>query len=208
MTSFYETLEDCLGNSEAITTLFTNFDIILRHLHNNGYWISNFDITKIEMNNNMPTFESLRKNGLLARENVTPQIKASNIYQLAKVFLMAYNGRIVDAYLNEEYFNFIKSNFDQSNANGLIPNDVYEYFGEIFLRLNFENIVYYQEYLDKKQENLNGNQNSRVNRKSLATDIGRAFAQEDAAYVNILFIPSILALVYLVGLLIYIFFIR
>ena len=54
------------------------------------------------------------------------------------------------------------------------------------------------DYLVKKQQELNGNQNTNVRRKTLSTSYGRAYVSDDSAFVNILFIPSILTLIYLI----------
>ena len=73
------------------------------------------------------------------------------------------------------------------------------------------------DYLNKKVID-EDRSNSNVRRKSLATEAGHAMAfdgkqfvstnNDDAAYVNILFIPSLLALIYLIGLVIYNFVIK
>ena len=204
MISFYDKLVDNLGNFDEITNLLVSFDHMLKSLHNNGLCIYDFNLKKINLYNDKFTLQSF--NGLINDLGVAENMKTLNIYQLAKIGLMAYNNQIVDGKMNQEYFDFIKENLEKFNQNGNIPDDIYEYYEEIFRRLN---ITYMNDYLIKKQDELNGNQNSNVMRKSLSTSVGRAYSKEDnQAYINILFIPSILALVYLIGLLIYTFFIK
>ena len=120
---------------------------------------------------------------------------------------MAYNNVITDGKMYQEHFDFIRNNLELFNQKGYIPEDVYEYYEEIFRRLE---VTYLNDYLNKKKEEQSSNQNTNVMRKSLSTEIGRAYAKEDNenAFVNIMFIPSILALVYLIGLMIYIFIIK
>ena len=108
----------------------------------------------------------------------------------------------VDGNMNQEHFNFLQENLDKFNKNGQIPEEIYEYYEEVFRRLN---VVYMNDYLVKKQVELNGSQNTNVRRKSLATAPGASLAREDSAFVNILFLPTLFAFIYLMGLFIYTF---
>lgn len=203
MITFYDKLVDNLGNYEEITNLLVSFDHMLELLHNNGLCIYDFNPQKVILYNDKFTYQSF--NGLINDIGVAPNMKALNIYQLAKIGLMAYNNKIVDGRMNQEYFEFLRDHLEEFNQNGNIPNEVMEYFGEIFQRLN---ITYLNDYLLKKEQE-NSNQNSIAMKKSLSTAVGRAYAKEDTdAFINILFIPSILALVYLIGLFIYIFIVK
>ena len=151
------------------------------------------------MYDNKFTYNSF--NDLINDIGVSENMKALNIYQLAKIGLMAYNNQVIDGKMNQEYFDFIKDNLHNFNANGQIPEEIMEYYGEIFERLNIE---YMNNYLMEKRQEKNGNQNTNVMKKSLATDIGRAYAKEDNnAFVSILFIPTLITLLYLIGLIVY-----
>ena len=202
--TFYDKLNECLDDKDELTRALLEFDHMLELLHNNGFCIYDFDPKKIILDQGKLTFNSFKNviNDIGNYQN----IKEINIFQLSKIGLMAYNNNIVDGKMNQEHFDFIKDKLEQFNSNGLIPEDIYEYYEEIFRRLN---ICYMNDYLIKKQEERSSNQNTNVMRKSLATDIGRAYAKEDNnAFVNIMFLPSILALGYLIGLIIYIFVIK
>ena len=202
--TFYDKLNEVLDDKDELTQVLLEFDHMLELLHNNGFCIFDFDPKKIILDNGKLTFNSFRDviNDIGNYRN----IKEINIYQLSKIGLMSYNNIIVDGRMNQEHFDFIKDKLEEFNSNGLIPEDIYEYYEEIFRRLN---ICYMNDYLMKKQEERSSNQNTNVMRKSLATDIGRAYAKEDSnAFVNIMFLPSILALGYLIGLIIYIFVIK
>ena len=104
--------------------------------------------------------------------------------------------------MNQEHFTFLQENLEKFNQNGLIPDSIFEYYEEIFKRLN---VIYMNDYLVKKQTELNGNTNTNVRRKSLATNIGRAYVSDDNAYVNVLLLPTLLTLIYLIGLFVYVF---
>jgi len=204
MISFYDKLMDSLGNTDEITNTLISFDYMLKLLHNNGLCIYDFNPKKIILYNDKFTYQSF--SGLINDIGVSENMKSLNIYQLSKIGLMAYNNQVVDGKMNQEYFEFLRDNLKDFNQNGNIPEDIYEYYSEIFERLN---ITYMNDYLITKQKEQNGNENSIVMKKSLSTAVGRAYAKEEnEAYVNILFIPSIIALVYLVGLFIYVFIIK
>ena len=202
--TFYEKLNECLDDKDELTRALLEFDHMLELLHNNGFCIYDFNPKKIILDNGKLTFNSFRDviNDIGNYRN----IKEINIFQLSKIGLMSYNNIIVDGRMNQEHFDFIKDKLEEFNSKGLIPEDIYEYYEELFRRLN---ICYMNDYLMKKQQEKSSNQNTNVIRKSLATDIGRAYAKEDNnAFVNIMFLPSILALGYLIGLIIYIFVIK
>ena len=130
---------------------------------------------------------------------------------MAKIGLMAFNHVITNGNMNQEHYNFILENINKFNQNGNIPNDFYEYYEDLFLN---GNINYLNDYLENKKKD-EGRNNSI--RKSLVTEAGRALstnnlqlnqANDNNAFVNILFIPSILAFIYLIGLFIYTFILK
>ena len=114
--------------------------------------------------------------------------------------------------MNQEHYNLIVENLKKFNQNGNIPSDVYEYYEDLFLN---GNISYLNDYLENKKIE-NSGRTSGI-RKSLATEAGKALSangiqlnqsNDNNAFINILFIPSILALLYLIGLFIYTFIIK
>ncbi len=204
MITFYDKLMDNLGNVDEITNLLIGLDHMLEMIHNNGLCIYDFNPKKIILYNDKFTNQSF--NGLINDIGIAENMKTLNIYQLAKIGLMAYNNQVVDGRMNQEFFEFIRDHLNDFNQNGNIPEEIYEYYEEIFKRLN---ISYMNNYLIKKMQEQSGNENSITMRKSLSTAVGRAYAKEDSdAFVNILFIPSIIALVYLICLFIYVFIIK
>lgn len=203
--TLFEKLEENLYDKNELTRILLEFDHMLESLHNHGFCIYDFDPKKIILDQGKLTFNSFKY--VLNDIGVSQNMKAINIYQLSKIGLMAYNNTLVDGKMNQEHFDFIRNQLEKFNSQGLIPEDVYEYYEEIFRRLN---VCYMNDYLLKKEQDKNSNQNTNVMKKSLSTEIGRAYAKEDneGAFVNILFLPSILTLLYLIGLIIYIFVIK
>lgn len=200
--TLYDLLIDCLEDKDKLTNILIQLDSCLKYLHNHGFCVYDFDPKKIILENNKLTFNSFR----YVINNIIDHDSASkiNIFQNCKIGLFAYNNVVSDGNMNQEHFSFLQENLEKFNQNGLIPDSIYEYYEEIFKRLN---VTYMNDYLIKKQTELNGNSNTNVRRKSLATDIGRAFVNEDAAYVNVLLLPTLLTLIYLIGLFVYIFII-
>ena len=99
-------------------------------------------------------------------------------------------------------------NIKNFNQNSQIPEEFYEYYEDLFIN---GNINYLNDYLENKKQEAGRTTNLR---KTLASEAGRALSgfqiekQDNSAFVNILFIPSILALLYLIGLVIYTFIIK
>ena len=204
MITFYDKLAENIGNYEEITNLLISFDHMLELLHNNGLCIYDFNPQKIILYDNKFTYQSFNK--VINDIGISDNMKSLNIYQLSKIGLMAYNNQIVDGRMNQEHFDFIRDNLSNFNTNGNIPEEIYEYYEEIFIN---GSISYINDYLVKRQQEQNGQENSITMRKSLSTAVGRAYAKEDDnAFVNILFIPSIIALVYLISLVIYFLIIK
>ena len=143
------------------------------------------------------TFKSFQK--VITPINDLMNTKEINIFQLCKIGITAYNSMIIDGNINQEYYDFIRENIEYFN-NENIPDDIYEYYQEVFLN---SNITYLNSYLSKKNSNKSDNQNSLSRRKSLATDIGVAYTNNDDAYVKILFIPSLLVFTYILSLILY-----
>ena len=202
--TLYDYLQEISYDKDELTRVLVNLDSCLEHLHGRGFCITDFDPKKIIIYDGKFTFDSFRNVlGIgYADNNSAKQI---NIFQENKIGLMAYNRMPVDGNMNQEHFNFLQENLDKFNKNGQIPEEIYEYYEEVFRRLN---VVYMNDYLVKKQTELNGQQNTNVRRKSLATDIGRSFAKEESAFVNILFLPTLFAFIYLMGLFIYTFILK
>lgn len=198
--TLYDLLLDCLDDKDKLTNILIQLDSWLKYLHNHGFCVYDFDPKKIILENNKLTFNSFR----YVINNIFDQDSASkiNIFQNCKIGLFAYNNVINDGNMNQEHFTFLQENLEKFNQNGLIPDSIFEYYEEIFKRLN---VVYMNDYLVKKQTELNGNTNTNVRRKSLATNIGRAYVNDDNAYVNVLLLPTLLTLIYLIGLFVYVF---
>ena len=197
-----EVLEDYRDDAKALKNILLALDFAMQRIHEKGYFISNFDPEKIILNNEKFSFLSFK--GLLSRDEYDKSGMRVNLYQAAKIGLLAYSNMKIEGNMNQEYYRLIRDNLSTFNKYEVIPSDLYEYYEEVFLR---GHVGYLLDYLEKKMENKGGY----ANQKRLSTEVGRQFvenANENQAFINVLFIPSILALLYFVGLFIYTFIIK
>ena len=177
--TLFEKIEEISSDPVQLTNFLIQLDSWLEYLHNNNFYIYDFNPKKIVLENGKLTFNSFRL--VLGNLSACQNAKEINIFQNSKIGLFAYNHMPVDGNMNQEHFNFLQDNLEKFNQLGIIPEEIYEYYEEVFRRLN---VCYMNDA------------------------IGRAFVNEEAAYVNILFIPSILTLIYLIGLFVYTFILK
>lgn len=200
--TLYDLIEEVKYDKESLTRVLINLDSCVEYLHNRGFCILDFNPKKIVLENRKLTFNSFRSVlGVGEYKNA----KRINIFQENKIGLMAYNNMPVDGNMNQEHFDFLQTNLEYFNKNGQIPDEIYEYYEEVFRRLN---VCYMNDYLVKKQQEKMGNQNINIRRKSLATAPGTVLSREEAAFVNILFIPTLITFVYILSLFIYVFVLK
>ncbi len=199
--TLYDLLEMLRMSEEydELTKVLINLDSCLEYLHNHGYCIYDFNPKKIILENGKLTLNSFKS--VINDIGVYQNSKEINIFQNCKIGLTSYNNMPIDANMNQDHYNFIRENINKLNNN--VPEEIFEYYEEVFLNSNLD---YLNNYLVKKRQEAVSNQNTNVRRKTLATDIGRSFANnDDNAYVKVLFIPTLITFTYLLGLFMYTF---
>ena len=203
--TLYERLEDNLNDKDELTRTLLEFDYMLKLLHSNGYYIRYFDPKKIILYNGKLTNQSF--SGLLDSNISEAKIKR-NIWQLSKIGLMAYCNSLVDGSYPEIWVQFLYSQIKEEIIKdiGVVPEEIYEYYEEVIFKKNY---MYIYDYLLQKKEEAKSNQNAKVYKLTgIYGELKENNDMDKAAFVNILFIPSLLALGYLIGLIIYIFVIK
>ena len=183
---------------DELTKVLINLDSCLEYLHNHGYCIYDFNPKKIILENGKLTLNSFKS--VINDIGVYQNSKEINIFQNCKIGLTSYNNMPIDANMNQDHYNFIRENLNKFNNN--VPEEIFEYYEEVFLNSNLD---YLNNYLVKKRQEAVSNQNTNVRRKTLATDIGRSFVNDDNAYVKVLFIPTLITFTYLLSLFLYCF---
>ena len=198
--TLYDLLESLRMSEEydELTKVLINLDSCLEYLHNHGYCIYDFNPKKIILENGKLTLNSFES--VINDIDVYPNSKEINIFQNCKIGLTSYNNMPIDANMNQDHYNFIRENLNKFNNN--VPEEIFEYYEEVFLNSNLD---YLNNYLVKKRQEAVSNQNTNVRRKTLATDIGRAFVNDDNAYVKVLFLPTLITFTYLLSLFLYCF---
>lgn len=198
--TLYDLLESLRMSEEydELTKVLINLDSCLEYLHNHGYCIYDFNPKKIILENGKLTLNSFKS--VINDIGVYQNSKEINIFQNCKIGLTSYNNMPIDGNMNQDHYNFIRENLHKFNNN--IPEEIFEYYEEVFLNSNLD---YLNNYLVKKRQEAVSNQNTNVRRKTLATDIGRAFVNDDNAYVKVLFIPTLITFTYLLSLFLYCF---
>ena len=198
--TLYDLLEMLKMSEEydELTKVLINLDSCLEYLHNHGYCIYDFNPKKIILENGKLTLNSFKS--VINDIGVYQNSKEINIFQNCKIGLTSYNNMPIDANMNQDHYNFIRENINKLNNN--VPEEIFEYYEEVFLNSNLD---YLNNYLVKKRQEAVSNQNTNVRRKTLATDIGRAFVNDDNAYVKVLFLPTLITFTYLLSLFLYFF---
>ena len=198
--TLYDLLESLRMSEEydELTKVLINLDSCLEYLHNHGYCIYDFNPKKIILENGKLTLNSFKS--VINDIGVYQNSKEINIFQNCKIGLTSYNNMPIDGNMNQDHYNFIRENLHKFNNN--IPEEIFEYYEEVFLNSNLD---YLNNYLVKKRQEAVSNQNTNVRRKTLATDIGRAFVNDESAYVKVLFIPTLITFAYLLSLFLYCF---
>ena len=198
--TLYDLLESLRMSEEydELTKVLINLDSCLEYLHNHGYCIYDFNPKKIILENGKLTLNSFKS--VINDIGVYQNSKEINIFQNCKIGLTSYNNMPIDGNMNQKHYNFIRENLNKFNNN--VPEEIFEYYEEVFLNSNLD---YLNNYLVKKRQEAVSNQNTNVRRKTLATDIGRAFVNDDNAYVKVLFLPTLITFTYLLSLFLYCF---
>ena len=192
--TLYDLLENLKDEPLELTNVLIKLDLIMKYLHDDNYYIYNFDPKKIILYNNQLTVNSFENVSTLITDDNS---KAINILQSCKIGLSTFASLPIDGYLDQSYYEFLKSNIGEFKTFD-IPEDLYSYYQDVFLN---SHIDYLNNFLNLEKGN--SNQNSLSRRKSLATNIGRSYVNNDEAYVKVLFIPTLMAFTYIISLVIY-----
>ena len=197
-----EYLLDC--SIDELFERLMKLDASIMALHQNGFFIVNFDANNIKLKDNELSLSSF--NGKIDYLNSGYNLNGDkqDILEMCAIGICAYNG-FTSFYTNKEFLAYLISNFDTFSSNGKIPKDMLEYYESVLIN---GNIDYLNNFMyKKKNENANSNQvMGNSNRLSKSTAIGRAFDNSrESAYVSVLIIPALAVLIYFVILVILFF---
>ncbi len=217
------TLEDWIRmhpDEDDLRTVFLNMDRAMRYIHEHGYCIEKFHPSVIEILNNeadhvqFKLLMELSKNEMTARQMIQEDIFRSALIQLA-TYLKISN----ISYLNP---NFLRENFDQVAQflpqgdvpyyRGVIQRGASVYFCEFALERRKHDLEELERQLGEEGESdsstvdLDESTDDMVNRKVNDVIYKQINGLKEAAFVNLLLIPTIsIAVLFLIGIILWIF---
>lgn len=186
--SLTEFLSNC--TPEELTERLLMLDKSIMELHQNGYYVVG-NLLDIEVNDGQITLSSFKDKVDYLNSGYNENGDKRDIMEMCAIGVCAYN-RFQAFYCNNEFLKYLSESFDMFLENGNIPEDIANYYQLVFVN---GNVDYMNSYLAKNNAG-KGNNKARVYVKSTA--IGRAFADKEAAYANVLLIPAMVVLVYLI----------
>lgn len=191
------TLKDYLmcEDSEELTEKLMKLDASIMALHKQGFYIVDFDANNIKLYNNELSLASFNNKIDYLNSGINLNGDKKDILEMCAIGICAYNN-FTSFYTNKEFLVHLMNNFDAFSENGKIPPLMLEYYRSVLLE---GNIDYVNNFIYKKENNNVGNQEVSSNsyRLSKSTAIGRSFVDKENAFVNVLLIPSVLVLIYL-----------
>lgn len=182
-------------NQEELTEKLMKLDSSIMSLHQNGFYIVNFDPNNIKLYNGELTLQSFQNKVDYINSGINANGDKRDILELCAIGICAYNG-FKTFYANKEFIAYLMDHLVIFKENGRIPAEMYDYYRSVLVD---GNIDYLNNYMFKKDNNISEN-NSQVSsnayRLSKSTAIGRSFVDKEAAYVNVLLLPAIMVLIY------------
>ena len=193
--SLREYLTSC--SKDEIKECLMKLDASIMALHEiRRLYVVNFDANNIKLYNGELNLSSFNDKVDYLDSGINTNGDKKDILEMCAIGICAYNG-FTTFYTNNQFLAYLVSNFDTFSENGNIPEDMLEYYQDVLVN---GNIDYLNNYIYKK-ENANANSSqvsSNGYRLSKTTAIGKAFVDKEAAYVNILLIPALAVLIYLI----------
>lgn len=209
------TLKNHLNNCQRdiLKDELLKLDASIMTLHQNGFYVVGFDPNTIKVYNGEFNLSSFNNKIDYLNSGYNENGDKKDILEICAIGICAYN-RLSEYYINKNFLNYIKniletisykevelsSELKRFRAN--IPDEMFDYYCDVFVN---GNIDYLNNYLYKKNNSNNSQVSSNSYKLTKSTQIGKQFSENDAAYVNVLLIPAMMVLIYLIGLMIVIF---
>lgn len=197
-------LRDYLMNisTNELTERLIYLDYKLMELKQDGkYYVG--DLADIEIINGEVTIESFKNKYDYLKSGYNINGDYENIIQLCAIGICAYN-KLSVLHTSKEFINYVIDNIEMFLEHGNIPDIMQEYYINVFDR---GKIDYLNNFLREKgninQEDGRGNKKGAYTK---STAVGRALAEKDSAFVSVLILPAMLALIYISMVVIYFVF--
>lgn len=185
-------------SKEELTERLMNLDLSIMALHQNGFYVVNFDANNIKLYNGELNLASFNNKIDYLNSGINVDGDKKDILEMCAIGICAYND-FSSFYTNKEFLAYLIANFETFVNDKKIPKEIANYYHSVLID---GNIDYLNNYIFKKNnENASNSQvSSNSYRLSKSTAIGRSFVDKEAAFVNVLLIPAVLVLIYLVFL--------
>ena len=188
-------------SNEVITDRLIFLDKSIMDLHNNGLFVVG-DLSDISVINDEIMMASFKNKVDYINSGYNDGGVKKDIVELCAIGICAYNHFDI-LYTNKDFLSYLIDNLDMFLVNKNIPKFMKEYYIDVLLR---GNVDYLNNFLLKYEGNSKGNTKSRIYTKSTA--VGRALKNDDEAFANVMIIPSIMVLIFIVFLVSYMIFVR
>lgn len=180
---------------EELTEHLMKLDASIMALHQQGFYVVNFDANNIKLYNNELSLASFNNKIDYLNSGINLNGDKKDILEMCAIGICAYNN-FKSFYTNKEFLAYLMTNFDVFSENGKIPPLMILYYRSVLVD---GNIDYLNNFMYKKNNESASNSQVSSNsyRLSKSTQIGRSLVDKENAYVNVLIIPSVLVLIYL-----------
>ena len=195
-------LRDYLMNisTDELTERLIYLDRKLMELKDSGkYYVG--DLADIEIINGEVTIESFKNKYDYLKSGYNINGDYENIIQLCAIGICAYN-KLSVLHTSKDFINYIINNIEMFLEHGNIPNIMQEYYINVFDR---GKIDYLNNFLRNNDPKEQGRGNTR-GAYTKSTAVGRALTEKDSAFVSVLVLPAMLALIYISIVVIYFVF--
>ena len=159
------------------------------------------DLADIEIINGEVTIESFKNKYDYLKSGYNINGDYENIIQLCAIGICAYN-KLSVLHTSKDFINYVINNIEMFLEHGNIPNIMQEYYINVFDR---GKIDYLNNFLRNNDPKEQGRGNTR-GAYTKSTAVGRALTEKDSAFVSVLVLPAMLALIYISIVVIYFMF--
>ena len=196
-------------STEELTSQLKYLDKSIHELHDNGYFVVG-DLADIEIINDKITVGSFKNKIDYLKSGYNINGDKANIFELCLIGISAYNRlpalRTMTLHGSEEdrnrFINFIMSNEEALFEHGNIPSIIQEYYIDVF---DHGNITYLNDFILKNEIKDEGGHS--IGAFTKRTDVGKALSEkENGAFVSVLLLPAMIALIYISVVVIYFMF--
>ena len=187
-------------STDELTERLIYLDRKLMELKESGkYYVG--DLADIEIINGEVTIESFKNKYDYINSGYNINGDYENIIQLCAIGICAYN-KLSVLHTSKDFINYVINNIEMFLEHGNIPNIMQEYYINVFDR---GKIDYLNNFLRDNEPKEEGRGNTR-GAYTKSTAVGRALTEKDSAFVSVLVLPAMLALIYISIVVIYFVF--